>query len=159
MSSELQFEHTGVERATLPVRSSIVRGTSATRLNGLISAARRICFSPLTQVLGTQPTPETAFRKIATGVWGACQSMHRPYVERLPVYVIVPARPYINIRSAVRTVELSCPAIALRLLGSLVGPPASRANENYRCLHPIGHSANMRSDSPVCQPGNMPKSN
>jgi hypothetical protein len=46
-SSEPQFEHTGVERAGRPVRSSIVRGTSGIKLNGLMSAVRRICFIPL----------------------------------------------------------------------------------------------------------------
>ena len=46
MSSEPQFEHTGVDRAARPVRSSMIRGTSGIRLNGLMRAARDICFIP-----------------------------------------------------------------------------------------------------------------
>lgn len=63
-SSEPQFEHTGVERAARPVRSSTVRGTSGIKLNGLMSAVRRICFIPCDLVLGIQPTPAITFRKI-----------------------------------------------------------------------------------------------
>jgi hypothetical protein len=64
-SSEPQFEHTGVERAARrPVRSSTVRGTSGIKLNGLMSAVRRICFSPFGLVFGPQPTPAITFRKI-----------------------------------------------------------------------------------------------
>jgi hypothetical protein len=43
-SSEPQFEHTGVERAGRPARSSTLRGTSGIKLNGLMSAVRRIFF-------------------------------------------------------------------------------------------------------------------
>src|ERR1700738_119994 len=63
-SSEPQFEHTGVERAARPGRSSTVRGTSGIKLNGLTSAVRRICLSFLTHFFGPQPTPAIAFRKI-----------------------------------------------------------------------------------------------
>ena len=63
-SSEPHFEHTGVERAARPVRSSTVRGTSGIKLNGLMSAVRRICFIPFDLVLGIQPTPAITFRKI-----------------------------------------------------------------------------------------------
>ena len=63
-SSEPQFEHTGVERAARPVRPSTVRGTSRIKLNGLMSAVRRICFIPFDLVFGAQPTPTITFRKI-----------------------------------------------------------------------------------------------
>jgi hypothetical protein len=59
-SSEPHFEHTGVERAARPVRSSTVRGTSGIKLNGLMSAVRRICFIPLDLVFGPKPTPAIA---------------------------------------------------------------------------------------------------
>src|ERR1700730_8968500 len=63
-SSEPQFEHTGVERAARrPVRSSTVRGTSGIKLNGLMSAVRRIFFIPLDLVFGQQPTLGITFRK------------------------------------------------------------------------------------------------
>jgi hypothetical protein len=74
--------------------------------------------------------------------------MFRPEADRLPVCVIVPAGPCVNINFAGSTVILSGPAIALGLLDSLVGLPAARATEHYRCLHPVGHGANMRPDSP-----------
>jgi hypothetical protein len=63
-SSEPQFEHTGVERAARLVRSSTVRGTSGIKLNGLMSAARRILLHPFGLVFGPQPTPAITFRKI-----------------------------------------------------------------------------------------------
>jgi hypothetical protein len=67
--------------------------------------------------------------------------MFRSRTECLPVVVIVPAGPCVNIRFAGSTVILSGPVIALGLLDSLVGLPAARANEHYRCLHPVGHTA------------------
>jgi hypothetical protein len=52
MSSELQFEHTGVERATRPVRLSTAGGVAVIRLNGLISNALCMGFaSPLLLIL------------------------------------------------------------------------------------------------------------
>jgi hypothetical protein len=63
-SSEPQFEHTGVERARRPVRSSTVRGTSGIKLNGLMSAVRRIFFVPFALIFVSQPTPAITFRKI-----------------------------------------------------------------------------------------------
>jgi hypothetical protein len=63
-SSEPQFEHTGVERARRPVRSSTVRGTSGIKLNGLMSAVRRIFFVPFCLIFGSQPTPAMTLRKV-----------------------------------------------------------------------------------------------
>lgn len=65
-SSEPQFEHTGVERAARPVRSSTVRGTSGIKLNGLMSAVRRIFFIPFDLVFGPQLTLAITFRKITS---------------------------------------------------------------------------------------------
>jgi hypothetical protein len=69
--------------------------------------------------------------------------MFRPGPERLPVCVIVPAGPYVNISSAARTIELSL-AVAFGALGSLVGRTAFGAGENYRYRRSIIHELNSR---------------